>query len=146
VVKQVKRERARIRCVHCGRMGWQAGRGLISTCHRILWNAGQLDDWPRVTFDADSLLDEWYELASNPAEGVTKVEIARRIGINLAALDQALNRARHRGDSRAIYPINWKTGRRFDPDRPPDNPVHARDRARRDRYRRTRSREKGGQS
>jgi hypothetical protein len=119
---------------------------LISTCHRILWKAGQLDDWPRVTFDADSLLDEWFELARSPAEGITKADIARRIGINLAALDRALDRARRRQDPRAIYPINWHTGRRFDPNREAENPINARDRARRDRYRRTRSREKGGQS
>lgn len=127
-------------------MGWQAGRGLISTCHGILWKAGQLDNWPRVTFDADSLLDEWYELARNPAEGVTKQDIARRIGITPAALDQALNRARRRGDPRAIYPINWLTGRRFEPGRAPDNPIKARDKARTDSYRRRQSRKRSGQS
>jgi hypothetical protein len=141
-----RRERERIHCAHCGRPGWKAARGLISTCHKALWAAGQLGDWPRVTFDADSLLDEWFELASNPPEGVGKADIARRIGIKVATLDRALDRARLRGDPRAIYAVNPLTGRRFEPGREPDNPIKARDRARADRYRRTRSRDRSDQS
>jgi hypothetical protein len=81
------------------------------------------------------VLDEWYELARNPPEGVGKADIAARMGLAVKTLDKALDRARRRGDPRAIYAIDWRGGRRFQPGREPVNPVKARDRTRQTRYR-----------
>jgi hypothetical protein len=84
-------------CTHCR---WRhTGHGLRGLCAACWQNPTIRANYPRSTFAADELLDEWTLLRS---EGHTLRQAAERLGITYAALDKALQRAKHRGDPRAI--------------------------------------------
>jgi len=87
-------------CVGCGRLAPRLARGLCPTCYGRRRASGALAYYERVTRPADELLDEWQRLR---AEGYTAVNAARRIGVTPAALLKALERARRRGDPRAVF-------------------------------------------
>lgn len=82
---------------------FHAGRGLCTRCHPAAHRAGTLIDFARHTLSRDELLDDWVLLRD---EGLTYTQAAARIGMPVAALKRALNRARADGDPRAEYARN----------------------------------------
>jgi hypothetical protein len=74
-----------------------AARGLCSACVARL-TPDQLLDFERTNRTRDEVLDD-YDLLRR--QGHARREIARRIGMNLAALEQCLWRARRVCDPRA---------------------------------------------
>jgi hypothetical protein len=92
--------RTTITCRACGRTRCHAARGLCRTCHHHARLSGQLADYPRATYTRDEVLDEWVRLRS---AGVSVVEAAPRLGMSVAALARALERARKAGDPRAEF-------------------------------------------
>jgi hypothetical protein len=75
-------------------------RGLCRACYEQANRAGTLEDYPRGTWARDELLDEWDRLR---AVGVSVVDAAPRLGMTVAALARALERARKAGDPRARF-------------------------------------------
>jgi hypothetical protein len=81
-------------------------RGLAGTCYRRLSSrldrgaSDELLDHPRRLRSADDVLDDWTELR---AQGATREEAARRLGMALESFEQVLYR--HRGDPRAAYGV-----------------------------------------
>lgn len=89
-------------CACCGQSGKLVGRGLINTCYKRHKYHGTLTHYPRVTTPRDIVLDRWHTLASR-VHGWTFAQLAAELRIKPATLQQALVRARRRGDSRAVY-------------------------------------------
>jgi len=81
---------------------YHRGRGLCNFCHEGARRRGELVDHERLNRTRDEFLDEWQTLCS---EGHTLRQIAERLGMTVAAVDQALNRARTAGDRRAVPAI-----------------------------------------
>lgn len=77
-----------------------SGRGLCSTCRERAIREGRLDEYERAKRPADEMLDDWQLMRS---EGYTVPQAAERMGVSADALATALNRARHRGDPRAVF-------------------------------------------
>jgi hypothetical protein len=88
-----------------------AGRGLCTPCWNRADADGTLIDYSRTTYTRDEVLDEWVELRG---QGVTRRELAERLGMTWAAFERMWLRARavgdpraHGGDSRVGNPRRW---------------------------------------
>lgn len=76
-------------CLECGRP--PRVRGLCRACYQRHWRAGNLAGLPRANYARAELLAEHAHLA---ADGVSRPEVARRLGMTDGGLYQALRRAR----------------------------------------------------
>lgn len=88
------------RCLDCDKYfgpGSKGSRGLCGVCYRRNHFLGTLTDYPRTTYSADELLDDWVWLR---IDGTTTRQAAERFGIKHESFLQALRRARKRGDER----------------------------------------------
>lgn len=74
-----------------------AGRGLCWTCSSRNRRGGTLCDYERVTRSSEEVLAEWVRLRD---DGISTRDAAPRLGMTLAALMRAQDRAVARGDSR----------------------------------------------
>lgn len=78
------------------------GRGLCSPCYCKERRANRIHLYPRSIRTADEVLDAWGLLLRRVRGAWTLAELAKEIGMKPDALDQALTRARRRGDPRAV--------------------------------------------
>ena len=79
-----------IKCVCCWRPGRHAGRGLVDACFARHKRHGTLDQFPRVYQVAADTQEEHAFLSS---QGLSDDQIAGRLGLTLAKLRYALERA-----------------------------------------------------
>lgn len=86
-------------CPSCKyRRGRSANRGLCCACHR---DVDIRMDYETKFWSSEDMLDTWDELRR---EGYSVRQASERMGVTLAALDQALYRGLLRGDPRARRP------------------------------------------
>jgi hypothetical protein len=85
-------------CLECGSTSTQRARGLCEPCYQRHRYRGTLDNFERPSRTADEVLDEWVLLRG---DGHTIRQAAARLGMTHKALDQALVRAKRRGDPRS---------------------------------------------
>lgn len=77
-------------CQRCGTTrGSRRIRRLCPTCWVRIRNTDELADYPRVTRTSDEVIEEWQVLS---AYGMSKREVAARLGMTYAAFDRALHR------------------------------------------------------
>lgn len=90
-------------CVCCGKSGHPSGRGLRTSCHRRHTRAGTLIDFPcQKWWSSDAQLDLYRRRVTGAPLGISRAHIAKDIGMSVKALDKMLQRARQRGDERAV--------------------------------------------
>ncbi len=80
-------------CARCGQNPPHA-RGLCNRCCYRSRLDGTLADYPRKTWARADLLDTYRTLRARLPRDATRAQIAAQIGVTVAALDQALHRAR----------------------------------------------------
>jgi hypothetical protein len=104
-------------CVDCSRIlrsrkepePRHAGRGLCTRCHERRSKAGTLGEVPtiqRTELPSEVVLDEWSFLRDWSGSLLTPAEGAERLGMSKKALEQALYRARKKGDPRGGLRVN----------------------------------------
>ena len=78
-----------VTCTHCERTLPNHGRGLCCRCYQWLQRRGLLDWYPRTNRTQADTYADWLELE---AQGYSRQHAADRLGITLAALEQAITR------------------------------------------------------
>lgn len=103
------RKGVRIVCACCDQVGSPGARGLRSSCYQRHARIGTLHQFapligPRnvgTQAKTDDMLTVWYRMMRGP--GATVATVADHLGVNPRALEKAVERARARGDRRAIH-------------------------------------------
>lgn len=92
-----RRVRGPVVCARCDRHRMHASRGLCASCYEIVRRSSKetLDDYPRVTWDAESLVSDATFLADRYPRW-TKREVAERLGVTYDAVWVAESRTRKR--------------------------------------------------